>query len=516
MKKYLFIVAAVALANAAPQWIIEGDATDENGPMAGVEITALGPASASATTNAKGHYVLNGAKPGTYRIFTQNANDDSRHVNVSAGGRVTNIDFRIGREAVISGHVLDADKNPVGGAAVTLYAKHFAKDRSKSEVRGTAVTNALGEYRIAGLRAGRYYMRADSTGVRFQSGELASPAAEPKPVLASVRTYFPNAATFDSASAIYLSSGEQRDRVELTLNQDFTYCLNGTVAEDPSGMQGPVSLRVEEVSSSWLASVAIGTLKPGDRFAVCGLSPGSYDIWLATANRDSPTKIAGFTSREFTIGKHPVALGTLYLEPPLTLRGKVTIIGKDEKDPAPTGIILRLRFLNRSNGIGNESTVASVNSSGDFVFPSLFSDGFGFDIQGLPRGFYVKQVIQGGRDVTRAQVRPDGGDLSVIVSADGPTIYGEAVDREGNQAADATVLFSSKEQSGAVISDQNGKFEMSGLSPGKYSILCLTGLLDGEETDPEVIRSPVSGATNLLAEAGQSTSIRLLARPAHP
>lgn len=64
---------------------------------------------------------------------------------------------------IIAGRVTDETKSPLSG--VYLQAMKFAYRDGKRELEemGSASTNKRGEYRMAGLLPGRYYLRATSS-----------------------------------------------------------------------------------------------------------------------------------------------------------------------------------------------------------------------------------------------------------------------------------------------------------------------------------------------------------------
>jgi len=115
--------------------------------------------------------------------------------------------------------------------------------------------------------------------------------------------------------------------------------------------------------------------------------------------------------------------------------------------------------------------------------------------------------------LTRDPIRP-GDDLTITLLSDGPVINGNAVDKDNGPVHDATVILIPKDQgTGSVVSvrsDQNGRFQIqSGVAPGDYSIVALTGLFEGEEQNPEFLSDQATRATRLVLGAKESAAITL-------
>jgi protocatechuate 3,4-dioxygenase beta subunit len=110
-------------AQQKPQpWTVEGDVTSDQGPIQGATILSDGPERIeSASTDAKGHYTLKGLRPGNFSIRAAKdgfGDAKPRSISVLPALQADHVDFQLTKGAVISGRVLDGEKNPLPGVMV--------------------------------------------------------------------------------------------------------------------------------------------------------------------------------------------------------------------------------------------------------------------------------------------------------------------------------------------------------------------------------------------------------------
>src|SRR6185436_20496615 len=99
-----------------------------------------------------------------------------------------------------------------------------------------------------------------------------------------VPTYYPSAASLDTATPIILHSLEHRDNVDIHMSSGESLCISGTLTI--SGKPGAINFAVESEAMSALHSNQSNTGIPrkggrtGDdgKFRVCGLVPGIYQL----------------------------------------------------------------------------------------------------------------------------------------------------------------------------------------------------------------------------------------------
>jgi hypothetical protein len=117
-------------------------------------------------------------------------------------------------------------------------------------------------------------------------------------------------------------------------------------------------------------------------------------------------------------------------------------------------------------------------------------------------------------------IRPGDG-VTISVACDGPVVTGQAVNNENVPIPDATVILAPvadtwRRSFVSAHSDKNGRFLLeSGVPPGEYAVMALTGLYDGEDQSPEFARDQTSRSTRVALGPRESKSVSLVVHDAH-
>ena len=128
--------------------------------------------------------------------------------------RVTNLEIKLWRAAVITGRVLDPEGEPVPGAEVRAYGIYSRHGKPVTRERGRTRTDDRGKYRIFGLPARRYIVRAWPPREESPAGQLYAGAA----------TYYPNGLTPSEALRLELGWGQELGRDQSALLRPAYLC----------------------------------------------------------------------------------------------------------------------------------------------------------------------------------------------------------------------------------------------------------------------------------------------------
>ena len=132
-------------------------------------------------TDAQGHFSISAIDPGEYTIAVERAGFTLESagaagapgptVKIDAGQSLNDLNLRVAPLGVIAGQVVDSEGEPARGASVD--ALHYVYVSGKKQLRSVAVARSgdRGDFRLIGLRAGTYYLRA--TGRQVAPFELA-------------------------------------------------------------------------------------------------------------------------------------------------------------------------------------------------------------------------------------------------------------------------------------------------------------------------------------------------------
>ena len=206
-----------------------------------------------ASTDSEGRFCIEKVRPGRYRLFIERTGfvgvnerglkSDTNVFTVEAGHSVDDLLLRMMLTAVISGRVTDEDGDPMSG--VRVFALRKVPGKTKREALGAEATNDLGEYRLSGLFAGRYWVVATpAPDFRDYKQEKSANGDDPGDAKIDTRyltTYYPG--TYDGSQAIPLTlkPGDEMP-VNLTMVPGKTYRVRGMVTGIKAGEKPIVEL----------------------------------------------------------------------------------------------------------------------------------------------------------------------------------------------------------------------------------------------------------------------------------
>jgi len=489
----------------------------------------------TASTDADGHFHIENVVPGRYRVFIERTGfvgvnehglkSDVNVFTVQSGQSVEDLLFRMLPTVVISGRITDEDGDPMSGVRVIAQRKKPGK--STRESVGTEATNDLGEYRLAGLFPGQYWIVA-MPPVDFRDYEKPekSSAGETQPDTRYLTTYYPG--TYDSmqASAVALKAGDEMP-VNFTLVPARTYRVRGIISGVTAGQKPAVEL-VSRAGDSIRAS----EVGPDGQFEVRGVAPGSYVVRAST-----PTESQSFTAhQDVSVVAADVDGVKLTPLPSFTLSGHLRIEGSAAADLSQYSANLRQAELPEDPGFFMSQeffgTNAPADRLGNFEWKNVTPGNYIVQVYGGDgQGFFLKSVKLGGRNIETGFTASGPATLDLLVSTKGGTVEGAVVDPavekaaekdsdEVHQVANATVVAVPEEKYrklpdrfGIESTDQHGHFTIRGLAPGSYTLYAWQDLEDGVYRDPDFLKSQEPNGTVLKVEEGSHQQIELKVSP---
>ena len=176
-------------------------------------------------------------------------------------------------QAVIAGSVSAADGEPLERVRIRALYEQIVEGRKTWQSRFAGITDEDGEFRIANLPPGDFYLVADAKaeGDGLPLG-LAARAGEAR---GYATTYYPNAPDQGSATVIHLAAGEQK-RADFLLRQVPLYSVSGVVANIPQGGNAMV-----QITRMGMSVQAANPEQSSGKFQLRAVPAGTYII---TAN----------------------------------------------------------------------------------------------------------------------------------------------------------------------------------------------------------------------------------------
>jgi len=242
----------------------------------------------TATSDQDGHFKITGIAPGRYRLFVERAGfiqvekkrrrSEGLVLAFDAGQELKDQVLRMLPAAVIAGRVVDEDGDPMPNVEITVLRRKPSSGRPKLDPSGSAQTNDLGEYRVGGLLAGKYYVSA-SPLPNFQSIVPArtnpDDSAAPPPDMAYVTTFYPGTSDRAQAGVIVVHAGDDMP-VDFSLTRTHTVHIRGSVAGLAAGAKAVIMLG--GTNSMFNAA----EVDKNGRFELVHVAPGTYTLMTMT------------------------------------------------------------------------------------------------------------------------------------------------------------------------------------------------------------------------------------------
>lgn len=550
--RFLLLLFLLGVGFLAPR-----PAAAQTGSISGFVVDTLGNRISQATvraisgpsaprevrTFADGSYLLSLLNPGQYTFVAQREGfqDDVRTFNVLSGTN-SRLDFRIAsltaQGAVLQGTVLRrGTTSPVSGALVQLTG-----GAGFPSVNTT--TDSSGFYRFNNLPAGRVRIVVSREGfanasrqvtltegrVRQENFNLQLRTAELARLNGVITDQSGNAirnarvTLLDGASAGLSDTTDNRGRYNIPRILPDVYRVSVSAAGFVTATQPGIVLLPREVETLNVTLTALGEANAringlvvdilgnpiiGARVAVtAGPITGQFDITDATGAYELTSLVPG--NYRLTVS----ATGFITESRTVNLAG---------------GANLRIDFVLEENIVGgngaisgavtdgNGEPIANVTvrtTEGPVVGVSATTDSQGdYSLPDLPEGTYAVTFTRAGftsRTVTGVEVfRNQTTPLDVTLAADAGTavLTGTVTDTAGNPVSAATVsVFLGTTLVGATTSDTQGRFTVTGLNSGTYSVRGSRTGFDTVQVDGVVLRANETTQVTLrLPRAGTET-----------
>lgn len=459
---------------------IEGRVLDLRGaPLANatLRLQAMRPGFPTLTTrtDSEGRFMLDELESAIYSLRAERAGYLSqsygthtpamlgRAVDLTAGKRLSGVVITMTQQGVIAGTVTDEDGGSIAGVQVHVYKRYLFGGTNRIVDISTASTNPDGTFVVGHLSPGHYYLGA--TGNHNW---------------AFLPTWFPGTTDFSSAARIDVEPGSDIHAIDLRLRKGAVYSIRGVVT-------GAVSRRV----TLRLVSKGPGPpsvqpfaldLAPTGEFRLPNVAPGTYVV-LASPNQignetDSP--LAG--SVAVTVSDHDVDGVTIGLGPGIVISGNVRM-----EDGSPPDKPVSIAISDYDDDQGNMGVESG--DKGDFQIGKLSPHRYRVEVAGLP-GSYVKSIHLDGHEITPGNLdltASVGGTMEIVLSPRAASVAGVIRDQAGNPAPFAMFQIwpaSSPDLPRASLADANGRFHISSLTPGDYSIAAW------DAVDPSMLQNP--------------------------
>jgi protocatechuate 3,4-dioxygenase beta subunit len=536
-------VAGSAAGKPTGRAVIEGTLTKEPGSepvkKALIELIAENQAEGgnyTAVSAADGGFRIEGIVPGRYHLFAERtglfevdkhrARADGRVLALASGQELKDLRIRLQAAAVVRGRVTDEDGDPLPNAQLAVLRQTFASGRSKWEQAGAERTNDLGEYRIAGLPAGNYYVSVspppDFKSLIEAAGVAAAEPRGTRPEATSYQTtYYPGTADRSQATPLRLHAGDDFP-VNFSLTPSPSLSIRGSVVNLPPRSSAAIMLQSRD-----FGLVLNGAEMHQDgSFVIRDVAPGAYTI-LATVE-NSPVPMMARQALQVSNSVEDVRLAP---QPGGWIHGRLRLENKGNGGRPDT----RQIFLQLRSADGDDEAMGAFSMGDGFSHLARVGADGSFEWNSVPPGTYEVQLagdggtnadlflksavaVAGSRDVGDAGISVNGGAvaLELMASANGGVVEGVAVDHKGEPVANAVIVAVPEarlrgriEHYRKTVSDQSGRFALHGVQPGDYTLLGWESVEGEAYYNPEFLRIYEEQGTTLRVGEGDRKAMRV-------
>lgn len=492
----------------------------------------------TSTSDAEGKFILRDVPPGRYRLFVErngyarqeygqrSANRPGSVITLAARQQMRDVLFRMTPAAAIAGRVFDEDGEPVAMVTVQAQRQSYVRGQRQLVPAGSASTNDLGEFRIFGLPAGRYYLSATPSGgmsfigggggggavMMFTSADGPGMAPQEESYAA---TYYPGTIDPARASVLEAKPGDEVLGMDLTLILQKTYRVRGRVANT-------IDTRARGETNVFLMPREAGarifnlmrnraTVNEKGEFEIRGVAPGSYYV-NAVLFADGQNYAA---RQAVEVGQADVDDIGLMIAPGVDINGMVKVEGNVDLAGTPLRVMLTSADEVFSFGGGGMATVAS---DGTFTLKNVAAGTYAVRLVSAPPDAYLKEGRFGSENVADGQLTVQAGrtssTLELTVSGNGGKVEGLVLTEEnlpysGGQVVlvpESMALRERTELFKSTATDQLGKFTLRGVRPGEYKLFAWDDVEPGSWHDPDFLRAyEQKGVKVKVTESGVET-----------
>lgn len=482
-------------------------------------------------SDSSGRFILKDVPAGRYQFlathngyvdhyYQSNSPDEGAILALQAGQEVKDILFRMTLAAVITGRVSDEDSEPMASVQVVALRKPTQEEMeewryfpSRSEQllpAAAAQTDDRGQYRIFGLRAGEYYIKAvDQYEPILQMGSGNEWAMHQALGSQYAAVYYPGVTQISQAQTVSLSSGQEA-QADFAMRRIKAVNISGRVIS-VDGTSGSVSVYLEELAGTDFGINQGATADAKGEFKIKGVAPGSYFLH---AQQHSSAETSYHATQKIEVGSDNIDSITLALGRGLTISGRVQRSG--------SGSVRFERIFIQLVAHDDPSAYAGtrVKQDGSFQLTDVPNGTFEFLINGLDENWYLKSVRSGTDDLLAKGLEVESGEsvgtIQVVVSNSAAELAG-SVTQDDKPIIGARVRLTpdpetqfNRFRSGTAFTDQSGHFSFIGLAPGQYRVIA-------KASDPDRENASSSDPKNVsLSEHDHKTIELTVAAPQTP
>jgi hypothetical protein len=338
-------------------------------------------------------------------------------------------------------------------------------------------------------------------------------------------TYYPGTTNATEAQRITVGVAEEVPGVTFSLSPVRLSRISGTVldSEGAALARGGVMLRPNRGGPVLLRGNVSGGAIMNGRFNLAGVPPGDYLLQVGAGGSNRTE--GEFASVPVTVAGSDIEGLVISMSKGGTIAGRVILSGSNSAvNPSSLQINVTSTATGLDSagpGIGGGFASSRVSNTGTFELRGL-SGTMLFRVNPLPSGWTLRSVRLNGEDITDVPYEFKGGEtlsgLEIELTNKITQINGLVTSSRGEPVTEyAVVVFPEASDRWTPPSrfvrtgrpDQEGRFQIRGLPPGRYLAVAVEYLEQGAESDPDQLERLKQSGTPLSLDEGETRQLEL-------
>jgi hypothetical protein len=444
-----------------------------------------------------GNYFITGAALGFVTGKENQVILNLRHLVVVGSNPIDPINFELVTEGVIKGAVTDFEGKPVAHAPVKIFPEDLSEGSMPPRYARDLRTDALGNYRITGIPAGRYRIAAgfDPVASATVFGQVGYR-----------QVFYPDANDQTNARVIEIRPGSEVTNVNINLGQPVkTFTVTATIVD---GRDGKPLEGMDYALSAFLNGKRNGDTHTRDlsnargEITIKNVPPGEYSIrapgvsGIVPAGQIPAAPNLFGESKRFEIIDKDVSGIEIRVMRAASVSGFVVIEGA-----APSDVLSRVPQIHivamvmpRPGG-ANPIMRTNIRPDGSFTFTGLMPGKLQFNFTAPPNGGRLPlRLVRVEKDGVRLDQDPEieaGEEMNgfrVVMGYANSGIHGVIKPDDGAYPAGTwarAILFQNGKNLEGVSADSHGEFIFQNLTAGEYTVAIMVRLPDRPEWKAE-------------------------------
>lgn len=435
---------------------------------------------------------------------------------VPPGGRDVQMTLHLGKPNSIRGVLVDAERNPVAGVAVTALTPYESPSGLRYfSVGRSATSNARGEYRITDLPDGRFIVLASPTKI-----QRAMSPNTPVPAGGLLPTYFPNQLDAVSAQSVFLSGGQTVEEVTMMMRRGKLTEVTGSLANLPAEADlSHATVFLSRRGGSEADDILLRADREG-RFKPAIVAEGEYAI-AAVVHLPGGTSYGGRSALHVSALSPPAMHVEVPMAPSFSVTGGIRDLEGSALPEWPPGPVdVQVRLVAQDLGLLGATEAVHVGRSGDFRFSSVTPGYYFVVVTQLPSGFFHAGTSFQGMATQRPLVYLNGsGHLTVGVRKGAASIRGVVLDEKDTPLPGSVVLVRRLPESALtagqnqafipVYADSSGRFAYAGVAPGRFVLRAFRSIARSLTIDPVSALELSRSGLEVELTSGEAKELRL-------